>query len=129
MNTAAQLRNAYGDHQSVARTPRQDEYRAFAFATHQLASAVAANGANFSLMAQAVHDNLRLWSTLAADVAGDENGLPADLRAGIFYLADFTRHHSRKVLDGEADASALIDINTSVMRGLRSAAASPTCPD
>ena len=53
------------------------------------------------------------------DVAEPTNLLPQPLRAQIFYLAEFTMHHSAKVLKGDASVAPLIDINTAVMRGLR----------
>jgi flagellar protein FlaF len=56
---------------------------------------------------------------LAADVAEPDNGLPQELRARIFYLAEFTADHSRKVLRGGETVDALVDINTAMMRGLR----------
>jgi len=62
---------------------------------------------------------MRLWSTLALDVAQPENGLPSALRAQLFYLYQFTTEHSRAVLKGAASVEVLVDINTAVMRGLR----------
>jgi flagellar protein FlaF len=41
------------------------------------------------------------------------------LRARIFYLAEFTRAHTRKVLRRTAGPDALVEINLAVMRGLR----------
>lgn len=73
----------------------------------------------FNALVRALHDNRALWTALAADVAIGTNGLPRSLRAQIFYLAEFTVHHSRRVLAGEAGADVLVDINTAVMRGLR----------
>ena len=69
---------------------------------------------------QVSHDNRRLWTILAADVSLPENPLPAPLRARLFYLAEFTQAHSRKVLLGQARADILVDINTAIMKGLRS---------
>lgn len=76
-------------------------------------------------MAEAIHENRRLWTILASDVVDKENGLPAQLRAQIFYLAEFTESHSRKVLAKEATADALVEINTAVMRGLRTMGVTP----
>ena len=75
--------------------------------------------AGFNGLATAIHDNRRLWTLLAGDVADEGNTLPQGLRAQIFYLAEFTLHHSPKVLDGSASADVLVEINTAVMRGLR----------
>ena len=38
---------------------------------------------------------------------------------------EFTRVHSRKVLDGKATPDALLDVNRAVMRGLRPGAGAP----
>jgi flagellar protein FlaF len=110
--------SAYSGAAVPTRTDRGAEYDAVARCTRALASAQSGNG-GFAVLARALSDNRRLWNVLAADVSGDGNRLPPALRAGIFYLAEFTRHHSRRVLAGEADMAALIDINTTVMRGLR----------
>ena len=58
----------------------------------------------------------------AADVADRANGLPQDLRARIFYLAEFTDQHSSKVLSGKGKADVLVEINAAIMRGLREGA-------
>ena len=74
---------------------------------------------NFAALATALDANLRLWTTLGADVAGPGNALPQALRAQLFYLYEFTAEHSRAVLEGRASVEVLVDINTAVMRGLR----------
>jgi flagellar protein FlaF len=113
-------RQAYGGAAPATRTPRSIEYDAFARITHRLRDATArSDPAAFSLLVHALHENRRLWATLAADVAGDGNSLPQGLRARLFYLAEFTTHHTSKVLAGTADTGALIDVNTAVMRGLQ----------
>lgn len=75
---------------------------------------------SYPALVSALHDNRRMWTTLAADVSDSSNGLPASLRAQIFYLAEFTDLHSQKVMNGTADAQVLIEINTAVLRGLHS---------
>lgn len=118
-HTAAFARTGYDSAAPTQGTPRRTEYRAFAQATHRLSRASQADPLDFPRLAEAVSENQRLWTLLAADVADQANGLPAQLRAQIFYLAEFTRLHSRKVLDRAATAEVLIDINTAIMRGLR----------
>jgi flagellar protein FlaF len=73
----------------------------------------------FPDLVAALHDNRRLWTILAVEVADEANALPRDLRARIFYLAEFIAQHTPKVLTREAGAEALIEINTAIMRGLR----------
>ena len=117
MNAVALAKTAYNSSsRAPLRTSRGTEYEAFAKATHQLGRA---QTSNFADLAAALHENRRLWTLLAADVAGEGNGLPDDLRARVFYLAEFTADHSRKVLSDGADAAVLVEINTAVMRGLR----------
>lgn len=86
--------------------------------TARLRQCLAQSPDNFPALAAAITDNRRMWTTLAASVADQDNDLPADLRAQIFYLAEFTGHHSQNVLRKQATAQALVDINTAVMRGL-----------
>ena len=117
MNAVALAKTAYNSSsRAPLRTSRGTEYEAFAKVTHQLGRA---QTSNFADLAAALHENRRLWTLLAADVAGEGNGLPDDLRARVFYLAEFTADHSRKVLSDGADAAVLVEINTAVMRGLR----------
>lgn len=118
MNAHLLAQSAYCGAAAPTRTARDTEYDVFARCTRALSAAQDGFG-GFPALARALNDNRRLWNALAADVSGEGNGLPAPLRAGLFYLAEFTHHHSRRVLAGEADVAALIDVNTAVMRGLR----------
>lgn len=119
MNTMQTARNAYARPEAPSRTPRGIEYDLIARTTQRLSAAWGRRKDDFPGLAAAVNDNLRLWSTLAADVAGSGNGLPAPLRAQLFYLYQFTAEHSRSVLDESGSVEVLVDINTAVMRGLR----------
>jgi flagellar protein FlaF len=111
-------RTAYATPGTPARSWRSTEYDLFARVTRRLRDAEAGAGKRGTPLVQALHDNQSLWTTLAVDVADDGNGLPRELRARLFYLAEFTREHTRRVLKGEASAGVLVDINTAVMRGL-----------
>jgi flagellar protein FlaF len=113
-------KQSYANPSRSTATPRSIEYEAFARVTAQLTSASRNASAELAPLAQALQDNLNLWTVLGTDVAGAGNGLPVELRAKLFYLFEFTRSHTVKVLNGEATAGALIDINTAIMRGLRS---------
>ncbi|WP_102106510.1 flagellar biosynthesis regulator FlaF [Oceaniglobus roseus] len=114
MNALQLAKTAYSPVAAPLRTAQCTEYEAFVKVTTALRSA-----RNPAEMARAVYENRRLWGLLAADVAGDGNRLPGALRARIFYLSEFTSHHSRKVLAGDATADVLVDINSAVMAGLR----------
>lgn len=122
MNALQMAKTAYASNKAPIRTPRGTEYEAFARVTHQLKSSAAQGVPGFARLAEALHSNRQLWTMLAADVAETANGLPRDLRARIFYLAEFTAQHSRKVLRGDESVDILIEINTAIMRGLRNTA-------
>lgn len=119
MNAFHLARTAYDPTATPVRTPRSTEYEAFARTTRKLKAAKTGSGVDFKRMVDAVHDNRLLWSFMAACVADSENALPAELRAQIFYLAEFTSQHSRRLLKGEGDIDILIEVNTAVMTGLR----------
>lgn len=109
----------YASPAAPQKTPRAIEYDLLARTTQQLSAAWAARAQNYPALMTALDDNLRLWTTLAADVAEPGNGLPAPLRAQLFYLYEFAAQHSRAVREKDASVEVLIDINTAVMRGLR----------
>ena len=110
-------RTGYARTQTTTRSPRDTEYATFERVTAALRNA-ARPGAAFIAMAEAIHRNRQLWTHVAAAVADADNALPSDLRARLFYLAEFTHAHSAEVLAGRDAADPLIDINIAVMRGL-----------
>ncbi|WP_322893025.1 MULTISPECIES: flagellar biosynthesis regulator FlaF [unclassified Yoonia] len=118
MNAIEQARQAYAPTAVATRTDRAVEAQLFGQITARLRNAMSDQPQNFAALVAAISDNRRLWSTLAASVADKDNQLPAQLRAQIFYLAEFTEYHSQKVLRNSASADVLVDINTAVMRGL-----------
>ncbi|MBD3785496.1 MAG: flagellar biosynthesis regulator FlaF [Sphingomonadales bacterium] len=119
MNATTLAKTAYANPDQPTRTLRGIEYELFARVTHRLKSAALGGKENFAGLARAVYENRRLWTVIAADVSSSENALPAPLRARLFYLSEFTQAHSRRVLAGEVGVDVLVDINTSIMRGLR----------
>ncbi|NJM81791.1 MAG: flagellar biosynthesis regulator FlaF [Tabrizicola sp.] len=114
-----QLRHSYARPEAPARTARAVEYDLLAKTTQRLRQAWAQRKQDFPALVAALSDNEQVWSAFAVDVADRENPLPSALRARLFYLYEFTAHHSRKVLDGDASPEVLADINMAVMRGLR----------
>ncbi|WP_380055187.1 flagellar biosynthesis regulator FlaF [Falsihalocynthiibacter sp. SS001] len=119
MNALDQAKTAYGKTQTTTRSPRGIEYEAFARITHALKAAQSKGKAGFKDLVAAMHQNRQLWTLLASDVAESSNQLSDDLRARIFYLAEFTAVQTRRVLKDGASADALIDINSAIMGGLR----------
>jgi flagellar biosynthesis activator protein FlaF len=112
-------RNAYGRPEAPVRSARAVEYDLLARTTQRLALAWAQREKDFPGLVAALSENQQVWSAFAVDVADAENALPAPLRARLFYLYEFTAHHSRKVLEEGASPEVLTDINIAVMRGLR----------
>jgi flagellar biosynthesis activator protein FlaF len=119
MTYANTAQRPYSRANTPMRSTRSIEYDILARSTKALTTAARHKGHDFAGLAAALHDNQRLWSTFAADVADDDNGLPQALRARLFYLFEFTVTHTRSILDGQASVDVLVDINTAVMRGLR----------
>lgn len=123
MTATSLAQSAYGAASAPVRTTRGTEYAVFEKITARLKRA-AENNAPMTLIAEAIYDNRRLWTMLATDIASPHNGLPQDLRARLFFLAEFTDLHSRKILRGEGTLAPLIEINRAVMAGLTTNAAS-----
>lgn len=112
-------RRVYTQAAGTIRTPRGAEYEAVARITHALKTSAQRGKVDFAGLASAIHDNRKLWTLLAADVADSDNGLPDDIRARILYLAEFTRQHSAKVLSAGASVRPLLEINMAILRGLK----------
>jgi flagellar protein FlaF len=118
MSLHAASHQGYGAATRALGDGRDLEYRVFGQVTGRLGHALR-DGAPFSELAAAIHDNGRLWTVLATDLARPDNALPESLRARLLSLATFSASHGARVLRGEGDARVLVDINTAVMRGLR----------
>ena len=116
MSTDLLAQTAYAATTPV-RTPRGTEYLAFQKITARLVQAQR-DDAPMTEIASAVLDNRRLWTTIALDVAGDGNQLPQMLRAQLMYLAEFSLLSCTKAMRDKAALRPMIEVNTSVMRGL-----------
>jgi flagellar protein FlaF len=115
---------AYQNAARKTETPRQTEYRAFAVATRGLIDAASLPATELGRRGEALAQNRRLWSLLAADCAVEGNCLPRSLRARIISLSLFVDRHSSKVLREGASFDVLIEINRTIMQGLSPASAS-----
>jgi flagellar protein FlaF len=121
--TATRLaQTAYAAAAVPVRTARASEQAVFETVTASLVRA-AQPGAPMTLRAAALHDNRRLWTALATDLAAPDNALPGGLRAQLLYLAEFSLLQSRAALRDPAALAGLIDVNRAVMRGLGGGAA------
>ena len=125
MNVVARAQDGYGRSAIHMKSPRDAEYEAIARISHRLKSAAQQRNSDFAAYVGALHENNRLWTILAAELAQPENELPKDLRARLFWLAEFTANETRKLLRNEGDVGILIEINSAVLHGLRGQEAQP----
>lgn len=119
MSLAQRAHKAYSSATAPIRTNRSLEYEAISKISHRLRAAAQQRATNFPEFAEAISANRRLWTTLAMDVAQTGNQLPEDLRARLFWLAEFTDSESQKLLRGKGEVGILIEINSAVLHGLR----------
>src|ERR1700753_4087090 len=112
---------AYQSVQRAVEDPRATEYRLFGQVTGALLDAKSKNAQGAPLV-EAIDWNRRLWRTLAADCLDDGNQLPKPLRANIVSLSLFVNRYSKQVTREGASVDPLIEINRSIMLGLRGAA-------
>ncbi|MEP4035062.1 MULTISPECIES: flagellar biosynthesis regulator FlaF [unclassified Pseudophaeobacter] len=122
MNALSKARSAYSAVKSPIRTTKDMEYETIAHVTRKMIVAARRGKGGFSELAQALNDNNKLWRIFATDLASVDNPLPQDLKTDLSDLATFTRQHTSKVLQRKAHVGPLVEINTAIMRGLRSGA-------
>ncbi|WP_323035029.1 flagellar biosynthesis regulator FlaF [Pararhodobacter sp.] len=126
MSVAAHAHSTYGLNTRTLKTPRDIEYDVLARVTGRLQAQLPhPKGRTSPQLVAALNDNRRLWTAFATDLAGEGNAFPNDLKARLFYLAEFTLRHTTQVLAGTATADVLAEINTAVMRGLRGQGVTP----
>ncbi|MEQ1931604.1 MAG: flagellar biosynthesis regulator FlaF [Parvularculaceae bacterium] len=121
MSITADASDTYNRAARALGEPRAIETQLFSRVTGALSRAAPGRDSDYPAFVAALSANLQLWTALAADVASDGNRLPTALRAQIFNLAKFTRLLTSRLLSGDRDADpqALIDVNLSILRGLR----------
>jgi flagellar protein FlaF len=108
---------AYQQAATRSESPRETEYRIFGQVTRALIDA-SQTPDDVVKRVDALDWNRRLWSTLAADCAQPENGLPQEVRAQIISLSLWVGRHTSAVVRKEEDFEPLIDLNRTMMQGL-----------
>ena len=119
MNKIANSRRGYSMNAAATQTDRRAEYNLISRLTYRMRATALRVKENYPEYAEALHDNRRLWNTLAIDVADKENALPEQLKAQVFYLAEFTAQHTSKILKNKASVMPLLEINMADLRGLK----------
>ncbi|WP_425097694.1 flagellar biosynthesis regulator FlaF [Tropicibacter sp. S64] len=118
MNAQNLAQRAYSQTGRTTKTARGTEYELIARTTHRIKAAAEAGPLSYPKLVEALSDNQKLWTLLAADVADKDNALPQELRARIFYLAEFVQQHTNKVLMKKGRITPLLEINAAILRGL-----------
>lgn len=108
--------NSYGA--NTLRSARDIEYDMFSRVTRMLRKASESDCRPKEI--DAVHKNNELWTILAVDLSDPKNALPDDVKIGLLSLARFSVRHGRCVMSGHASTEPLVEINMSIMKGLRS---------
>lgn len=119
MNAFAMAQRSYSAATTPIKTPRSVEYELFSKITKRLCETAKQRKSKLPAFLEALEQNRKFWGILAVDVASPENALPKELRAQIFYLAEFTEIHTGRIIQHGASVAALIDINTAILRGLK----------
>jgi flagellar biosynthesis activator protein FlaF len=119
MDVAAQAAHGYRAVRLHTESPRSIEAQLFAQITAGLVRAQRAGKPGFRDLVAVLHENRTLWEALLADLALDGNALPPPLKAQLIRLGHFVRQFTARVLKGEEDVQALIDVNTAILEGLR----------
>lgn len=100
-------------------TYRDNEYAALSQITFIMQKTKFDKDHNIQDLLLSINNNLKLWTIFATDVAREENPLPTELKAALFYLFEFTKFETHRIIKGDGDIDTLIDINKSIMKGLR----------
>lgn len=119
VNLVERAKEGYARHATPVRSLRASEYEIIARISRRLREAAMNRKTNYPAFVAALHDNRKLWTVLAADVAQRDNALPDELRGRLFWLAEFTEAESARILRGSGDVAILIEINAAILQGLR----------
>lgn len=110
----------YGQTKRETASDKHIELQLFTSITARLRAQVSKNSTKLnSVMAQALIDNAKLWNILFCDLVTEDNKLPLPIKKNLISLAEFTQAHTQKVLRGKAGMSILVEINDSVIIGLK----------
>jgi len=109
---------AYGEITRRTAGEKEIEYALFLQITEALENVLDPETRSFSAWADAISRNQQLWTLIATDLLLPGNALPEELKRSLFFLSEFVRQTSLKVLSGEESIPDLIEVNKTVMAGL-----------
>jgi flagellar protein FlaF len=109
---------AYGRVQNTTEDPRRIEFRLLAQVTGALRAAQADPNDRPKLY-NALIWNKKVWDTFMADLVDERNQLSGEIRKSLLKLGAWVSKHTFAVMDGKGTVDALIEVNSSVMDGLK----------
>lgn len=109
---------AYGNVQQRTAGDKEVEYALFAQITQSLEGVSNQERPSPSVWADAVSRNLQMWTVLAVDLMSQDNKLPDTVKGGLLTLAEYVRRTTMEVLAGGEGLDDLIEINSTIMKGL-----------
>lgn len=119
MNVHTIAERGYMQNAASTRSERRTEYEVLARITHRLRKAAQNERRDYPAYIEALNDNRTIWKAFAVDVLDKKNGLPDELKARIFYLAEFTDSHTSKIIREKQSVVPLLEINVAILRGLK----------
>ena len=119
MTAFSAAESGYRQHMRSTQSERRTEYEVVARITHRLREAARNKKKDFPGFVAALEENRKLWQAFAVDVLDKKTPLPAELKARIFYLSEFTDTQTRKILRKKASVLPLLEVNMAVLRGLK----------
>lgn len=108
---------AYARQQSASKSGREQEWEALARTTQMLRHA--RDGEDRIEQARALSTQYRLWHIFVTDLADADNALPAELRKQLIGLGQVVLREAEYRPGSEPDFDFLIEINETIMDGLR----------
>lgn len=110
--------SAYQAARARAETPRSAELRLLGEITGEMMDAEE-RGLKGALLMPSLHRNRQVWHAFHTDCIDPNNGLPRELRAQIASLALWVDRFTSDVIAGRERIRELIEVNRTVMEGLR----------
>ncbi|GAB4177290.1 MAG: hypothetical protein OHK0024_14980 [Thalassobaculales bacterium] len=109
---------AYAKTARTTETPRSVEHRLLGEVTADLMAADRSPGNRRKLL-DAVLRNKKMWDTFLIELSDAANQLPKETRAGLLSIGIFVNRETARVLENQTDPKVLIEINQTIMQGLR----------
>lgn len=110
---------AYGEVRNRTADNKSLEAALFQQITDGLKQAIDLEKSDPATWADAINRNLELWTLLTTDLLNPDNQLQDALRKSLLEISVFVRRTSMQVLSGGATLDDLIEVNESIMTGLK----------